>query len=157
MKPNGTKKYVLKFNGMRGGVENEDLSFSKLSMGVSHVNGSLKSDVGMGRGKRQISVADSEEDLPILTLNSDDVYIKDLFLYRRTLSDGTYDDRLIAHTTNNLLYSFSFMKVLNLHWKSILGINILITGIVELFFYFYTVESPRTLIKLKRNADALEA
>ena len=49
------------------------------------------------------------------------------------------------------------MKVLNLHWKSILGINILITGIVELFFYFYTVESPRTLIKLKRNADALEA
>ena len=49
------------------------------------------------------------------------------------------------------------MKVLNLHWKSILGINILITGIVELFFNFYTVESPRTLIKLKRNADALEA
>lgn len=121
MKPNGTKKYVLKFNGMRGGVENEDLSFSKLSMGVSHVNGSLKSDVGMGRGKRQISVADSEEDLPILTLNSDDVYIKDLFLYRRTLSDGTYDDRLIAHTTNNLLYSLALYD--NGDWTAIDGVT----------------------------------
>ena len=49
------------------------------------------------------------------------------------------------------------MKAFNFHWHSILGINILITAIIELFFYFYTVESPRMLIKIQRNADALES
>lgn len=56
-----------------------------------------------------------------------------------------------------LFYSVILMKAFNFHWHSILGINILITGIVELFFYYYTVESPRMLIKIQRNADALES
>ena len=57
----------------------------------------------------------------------------------------------------HFLYPSLLMKILELHWKSVFGIYIFITGFTELFFYFYTVESPRTLMMLNRKSDALDA
>lgn len=106
MKAISSKRFTLKFNGMRSGDENEDIAFSKMSMGVTHLNGTLKSSIGLGRGQRQISNTSVPTDMPALaSLIGPEEKIKDLFLYRRTLDNGTYDDRLIAHTTYNLLYS----------------------------------------------------
>lgn len=105
MKAISSKKYTLKFNGMKSGDENEDIAYSKMSMGVFHLNGSLKSDIGLGRGQRQLSNISEPIDMPSLVSVFDSgEKFKDLFLYRRTLDNGTYDDRLIAQTTYNLLY-----------------------------------------------------
>ena len=57
----------------------------------------------------------------------------------------------------SFLYPVLLMKIVELNWKGIFGICVLITGFIELFFYFYTVESPRTLMMLNRNSDAVDS
>ena len=57
----------------------------------------------------------------------------------------------------SFLYPVLLMKIVELNWKGIFGICVLITGVIELFFYFYTVESPRTLLMLNKNSDAVDS
>ena len=57
----------------------------------------------------------------------------------------------------NFVYPTLLMRIVELNWRGVFGFCVIITGVIELFFYFYTVESPRTLIMLNRNSDAVDS
>lgn len=48
------------------------------------------------------------------------------------------------------------MIYLNLNWRGIFGICIFINGVIEIFYYFFTYESPRRLLKHQRFIDAID-
>ena len=55
------------------------------------------------------------------------------------------------------VYPTLLMRIVELNWRGVFGFCVIITGVIELFFYFYTVESPRTLMMLNRNSDAVDS
>lgn len=57
----------------------------------------------------------------------------------------------------NFVYPTLLMRIVELNWRGVFGFCVIITGVIELFFYFYTVESPRTLMMLNRNSDAVDS
>ena len=53
-------------------------------------------------------------------------------------------------------YCWFLMVKLNMNWSGIFGICIVINGVIEIIYYFWTFESPRRLLKHKRFVDAFD-
>lgn len=58
---------------------------------------------------------------------------------------------------SGLFYNFLFMSLYELYWKGVIGICIFMAGIIDLFYYFFTFESPRNLLKMKRINEAFDS
>ena len=62
-----------------------------------------------------------------------------------------------GHPFSMFFFQYFLIEICNFGWKGMFAICIMIMGILELIFYFLTVESPRNLIKMKKYDEAYDA
>lgn len=101
-----SKRFRLKtaFSGMKRTVSNKLMSFSYSPncYGFTFRGGVLKSDLGLRYACAPYRVEnDLVHDFQPFPSK---IRILDAFVYQRTNSDGSYDDRLVVHTSDDLLY-----------------------------------------------------
>lgn len=98
------KKIKIAFSGISNTIDRSlmPLSFSPECYGFTFSDGILKSKIGIAYATAKYALEGSHyhfiQALPV------DHFVSDLFVYRKTNSDGSFDDRLVAQTTTGELY-----------------------------------------------------
>lgn len=100
-----SKKFTLRFKGQKPYGYNDDISYAKNCNGFVFCDGSLKSDIGFDMADFPYPAPeDGRHAIKPFTEGGGKEVIDYMFLYKRTKSDGTYDDRLVVVSDRDIIY-----------------------------------------------------
>jgi len=97
-----------------------DFKYSPKCTNFTFRGGALKSDLGFKRARVNVKYEWAYTEIAVLSDISDFV---DVFLYRKTLADGTYDDRLVAQSSTGKFYQYKIFQPMV--WREIPDFNTL--------------------------------